>query len=606
MPIPMSSARAGAALLTTALAGAALAQPQGEVGEYSDATISNSVLQPEPITVSDDSELASLIRVPEGFEVSVAARDLGNTRILAVHDSGTVYATRRSESDVIRLIDEDGDGRFEAHETVAARPGLHGIALDGDTAYLVTVTDVYTAPVNEDGSFGTLERIIDDLPEGGQHPNRMVAVGPDGMLYISVGSTCNACDETSPENATLLRAKPDGSSRSIFASGLRNTIGFGWDPSSGRLYGADHGTDWLGDEEQQEEFNLIEQGTKYGWPYVYDFSNFNPQDAPPEGISLEQWAAQSREPELGYTAHAAPMQMVFHSGTSFPEEYRGDAFIAMRGSWNRRPPSGYEVTRLDFQDGEPASWDHFAEGFLIETEAGGYGFLSRLAGIAEDRDGSLLLADDANGIIWRISYSGEAGAGETAETASVPNLVPDPRTDDLAMAKFDAGAGISVSSESFAAGEAIPFSHAAEGHDASPPLSWADAPEEAASFVLIAEDPDAAEPKPFVHWIVYDIPADTTSLAEGRPTAPVLPDPEGAKQGTNSRGQIGYHGPRPPREDGPHSYHFQIFALDVDQLGPEPGATREEVLSAMEGHVIAAGELTGSYERPAPEEAQGN
>src|SRR5690606_41633032 len=104
----------------------------------------------------------------------------------------------------------------------------------------------------------------------------------------------------------------------------------------GRLYGADHGTDWLGDEEQQEELNLVEQGKKYGWPYIYDFSNFNPQDNPPEGMTLEQWAEQSEEPLLGYTAHAAPMQMTFYTGTAFPEEYRGDAFIAMRGSWNRR------------------------------------------------------------------------------------------------------------------------------------------------------------------------------------------------------------------------------------------------------------------------------
>lgn len=593
------------ALALTLVSSQAFSQPQGEVGEFSDVTIEGAILEPEPVTVSDDKELASLISVPAGFEVSVAARDLGNTRMLAVHDGGHVYATRRTEGDVIRLIDEDGDGSFEDFESVAARPGMHGIAFDGDTVFLATVNDVYTAPVNDNGSFGELTRIIDDLPDGGQHPNRTLAMGPDGMLYISAGSTCNACAEPNPENATILRAEPDGTSRTIFASGLRNTIGFDWEPATGRLFGADHGTDWLGDEEQLEEFNLIEQGTQYGWPYVYDFSKFNPQDNPPEGMTLEQWAEQSEEPLLGYTAHAAPMQMTFYEGSAFPEEYRGDAFVAMRGSWNRRPPSGYEVTRIDFRDGEPAAWEHFAEGFLIEYEDGGYGFLARLAGISEDQDGSLLVADDYNGIIYRISYAGEGGADEAAaEATNTPSTVPAPVMDDLAIARSDAEEALEVSSVSFEDEGSIPVAHSADGHNASPPLGWDGAPEEAQSFVLLVEDPDAAEPKPFVHWIVYDIPAGTSSLREGLPTDPVLPEPQGAKQGTNSRGQIGYMGPRPPLEDGPHAYHFQVFALDIPELGLEPGATRDDVLAAIEGHVIALGEHVGTFERPAPETPQ--
>ena len=142
----------------------------------------------------------------------------------------------------------------------------------------------------EDGTFGELERIINDLPDGGQHPNRTLGIGPDDHLYISAGSTCNACAETNPESATLLRASKDGTSRTIFAKGLRNTIGFDWQPESGVLWGMDHGIDWLGDEEQVEELNRLEQGKQYGWPYVYGMGEFNPQDHPPEGITLEQWA----------------------------------------------------------------------------------------------------------------------------------------------------------------------------------------------------------------------------------------------------------------------------------------------------------------------------
>ncbi|SEP80944.1 Raf kinase inhibitor-like protein, YbhB/YbcL family [Devosia sp. YR412] len=601
-------------LLTLAVSSATLlvaipafAQPQGTIGEYSDVTVQGSILEPEPVTISDDAELAAQIKVPEGFMVEVVGRDLGNTRMLATHGEH-VYATRRTEADVIRLNDADGDGKYDADgdgkyedfTIVAARPGMHGLAFHGDTAYLATVNEVYTAPVNEDGSFGELTRIIDDLPDGGQHANRTLAIGPDEMLYITIGSTCNECIETNPESATILRASLDGKSRTIFASGLRNTIGFGWEPESGMLFGADHGTDWLGDEAQQEEFNQIEQGAKYGWPYVFDFGNLNPHMNPPEGIALEQWAAQSKEPAVGYTAHAAPMQMTFYTGTAFPEEYRGDAFIAMRGSWNRRPPSGYEISRVDFVDGKPGTWDHFAEGFLVEGEDTNYGFLARLAGITQTEDGALLLADDFNGIVYRISH--EAGdSADAATVAETPDVTMKPRPSDIAINLVEAEGTVEVSSPSFTTGETIPLKHAAEGDNASPALEWGTPPEGTLSFLVIADDPDAAEPKPFVHWVLYDIPGDATGISEGLSTDAVLQQPEGAKQGSNSKGQTGYMGPRPPLGDPAHHYHFQVFALDLAQLPVDPGATRDEVLAAIEGHVIAKGELVGTYQRPGAE-----
>ncbi|MDF2798141.1 MAG: hypothetical protein K0R85_885 [Devosia sp.] len=597
-----SSSLATSATVLLALASPAAAQPQGTVGQYSDVTIDGSILEPNPLEIADDAELAGKIEVPEGFTVEVVGRDLGNIRMLAVHEDGHVYATRRQESDVIRLIDADGDGKFQDFVKVAGRPGMHGIFIDGNTAYLATANEVFTAPIEDDGSFGELTRIIDDLPDAGQHPNRTLAIGPDGMLYITVGSTCNACDESNPENATILRATPDGKTRTIFASGLRNTIGFGWEPGTGKLYGADHGTDWLGDEEQKEEFNLVEQGKQYGWPYIYDFSNFNPQDNPPEGITLEEWAEASEEPLVGYTAHAAPMQMTFYQGEAFPAEYRGDAFIAMRGSWNRRPPSGYEITRVDFEDGAPKDWTSFATGWLIENDDQSYDFLARLAGLTEDLDGSLLLADDFNGILYRISYEGEDGAGSDAAAAgSTPNLVETPVPSDIATNLVEADGTLAVSSSSFADSGAIPIAHAAEGHNASPALSWDEAPEGTKSFAVIMDDPDADEPKPFVHWVLFDIPADVTTLREGINTDPVLQDPEGAKQGSNSRGQTGYYGPRPPLDDPAHNYHFQVFALDLAELPVELGAKREDVLAAMEGHVLAKGEVVGTYQRPAEE-----
>lgn len=144
--------------------------------------------------------------------------------------------------------------------------------------------------------------------------------------------------------------------------------------------------------------------------------------------------------------------------------------------------------------------------------------------------------------------------------------------------------------------------HSAEGNNASPPLNWSGAPSNTQSYVVIVDDPDVDQPKPFNHWIVYDIPATETGLREGLPPAPVLPEPEGLKQGVNSRGQVGYLGPRPPLGDSAHHYHFQIFALDIAKLPVPTSPKRDEVLAALAGHVLAKGEIVGLFQRPTEEE----
>ncbi|MFC3167463.1 YbhB/YbcL family Raf kinase inhibitor-like protein [Paracoccus fontiphilus] len=572
---------------------ALLAQPEGKVGQYSDVTITGAILEPTPRKAASDDELLAGLTLAEGATATVFARDLVNPRILAVSADGTLYATRRSVGDVIMLRDGDSDGVADAPVTVASRPGMHGIAFDGNRVYLATVNDVYVADVAEDGTFGDLQRIINDLPDGGQHPNRTLAMGPDGKLYISAGSTCNACAETNPESATMLRAEPDGTSRAIFASGLRNTIGFDWEPESGQLWGMDHGIDWLGDEEQIEELNQIQQGKRYGWPFVYGMDEFNPQDNPPPGTTLETWAEMSEEPARGYTPHAAPMQMVFYDGAMFPE-WRGDALVAMRGSWNRRPPSGYELIRIDFQDGKPVGFEPVVTGFLAEG-TDGWTYSGRPVGVAVGKDGAIFLSDDSEGVIYRIA-SHSAPQDRPPAGGPVPNALTPPPPAPLAIEALKAEPGLTVSAP-FQPDGAIDLEHAADGDNASPALSWEGAPEGTQSFVVLSEDPDAKEPKPFVHWLAYDIPAGVTALREGLPTEASLPDPEGVKQGANSMGSTGYTGPKPPVQDGAHHYHFQVFALDVPSLALPPAADRAAVLAAMQGHVLAAGEIVGTFDR---------
>lgn len=609
-----ASAAAVASLLGIA-AGAQTPAPLPPVSEQlkdpkaADVTIMGSIL--EPAQLAPTPERLDRLSLPDGFGISVFAENLVNPRMIAVADDGTLYVSRREVGDLVMLRDTDGDGRADRQQTVASRPNLHGVAVDGNTVYVVTVNDIYRTTRREDGTLEPLGApIVDDLPTAGQHPNRTLAVGPDGMLYVSVGSTCNACNESDPKNATMMQVAPDGSMSSIFASGLRNTIGFGFEPRTGELWGMDHGIDWLGDNEQNEELNHIVKGNKYGWPYVYDDGRFNPQDDPPAGITMEQWAAESAAPVGMYVPHSAPMQMAFYTGDAFPQNYRGDAYVAMRGSWNRRPPSGYEVVRIDFHDGKPVGFHPFITGFLMEDSESpsGWGHLGRLAGLAQGPDGALYLSDDKNGVIYRIAYSGEgAAAGDAAlqptnaEGAQVgvaggdSATPPAPGEAALAMAILPPqGGSIDVTSAAFADGQPIPDAHAAEHENVSPPLDWAEGPEGTQSYVVIAEDPDVPKEPPFVHWLVWDIPAEVTNLREGIPGTPALPLPEGAKQGVNDHGSVGWFGMRPPVGDPPHPYHFQVFALDT-RLDLPPGAGRAELLEAMRVHVLAAGEVTGTY-----------
>lgn len=394
--------------LALAQAGAGSSEPAADEDRGREGVqIVGHVIKPVPLDWSE--ERMSRLALPDGFDIDVFARDLENPRMIRVADDGTVYVTRRENGDVLMLRDSDGDGAADERKVVAEREEMHGIEIDGETVYLMTVNEVFRTERHEDGTFGELETIADDFPEGGQHPNRMVVMGPDGKLYLSVGSTCNACGETDEENATIVSMSPDGSDRAVHASGLRNTIGYGFEPSTGRLYGFDHGIDWLGDNEQHEEFNRIEEGARYGWPYVYAMSRFNPQDTPPD-MSFSEYAEGSEEPIGLHVPHAAPVQMAFYTGDAFPEEYRGDAFVAFRGSWNRQPPSGYEVMRVDFEEGEPVAMEPFLTGFLMEDEASptGWGNMGRLAGLAHGPDGALYLSDDTGGMIYRLHYAGDA------------------------------------------------------------------------------------------------------------------------------------------------------------------------------------------------------
>jgi glucose/arabinose dehydrogenase len=346
------------------------------------------------------------LRRPAGFRVGVFAEGLENPRGLVVAANGDVYVAERDAGRVRLLRDSDGDGRADVSRVVLdGLEGVHDFAIREGRLYIVTVTELSSAAILPDGGLGERTVHIDDIPEGGQHPNRTMLWGPDGYLYLSVGSQTNAIPEVDQELATMLRVDPATWEREIYARGLRNTIGFGWHPVSGGFYGLDHNSDHRGDDWPPEELNRILQGRHYGWPWCGGDRQPDWQvPADPDEQSRSEFCAGTEPPVLTYTAHAAPMQMVFYTGQQFPAEYRGDAFVTMRGSWNRNPPIGYEVVRIRFDaEGRPTAMEPFVSGWLIEDGRAHFG---RLMGLGQAADGSLLVGEDTNGVIYRISYGG--------------------------------------------------------------------------------------------------------------------------------------------------------------------------------------------------------
>jgi len=344
---------------------------------------------------------------PAGYEVSIFAEGMDHARWMAVAPSGEVFLAQPRIDEITLLVDTDGDGK--ADEILPFATGFktpHGLALHDGYLYIADLRGIWRVPFSAGQRRAVLapEAVTPPGAFGGSggHWTRNIAFGPNGKyIYAAIGSASNIGEE-SPPRATVMRFNVDGSGGAIFASGLRNPVGISIHPDTGALYVVVNERDGLGDGLVPDYLTRVRAGEFYGWPHAY----IGPNPMPGFAARRPDLVRKTRVPDVLFASHSAPIGMVFANSKHFPPDWRDDAFVAFRGSWNSAEPTGYKVVRVPFEGGRPTGgYENFITGFWVDTESGWLGgktaqVIGKPAGLALWNDGSLLIADDTANIIW--------------------------------------------------------------------------------------------------------------------------------------------------------------------------------------------------------------
>lgn len=339
---------------------------------------------------------------PAGFHVNIFAEGFKQPRFLSTAPNGDIFVSDTGAGLVIVLRDPQHTGGATQREVFAEKlKEPFGIAFRDDYVYVGNTGEVVRFHYDKLTSkrTGEAEHIL-DLPPGGGHFTRTLAFSKDGQhLYISVGSSGNIDLEKDQRRAAILICDPDGKNARIYASGLRNSVGLAIEPVTGEVWAAVNERDELGDNLPPDYLTSVKDGGFYGWPYSYIGANVDPRVKPQK----PDLVAKAIIPDVLLGAHMAPLQFAFYTGTQFPETYRGGAFLAEHGSWNRASRSGYQVVFVGFKDGKAdAGPVAFLTGFV--PNPAGKDVNGRPVGVTVAPDGALLVSDDGGERIYRISF----------------------------------------------------------------------------------------------------------------------------------------------------------------------------------------------------------
>jgi len=398
--------------------------PDGTAVDFSMAL---QTLSGDEVAPLAETDLKARMQLPDGFDIEVWATGIPNARLMAVTDTGDLLVSSPRQGKVF-LLARGADGAAAGTDVLLEgldRP--HGLALHDGWLYIgegAGVSRIRFA-ASERATSGAAEKIVTGLAEGGNHWSKTVHIGPDNRLYVALGSSCNVCEEVETR-AAMLRYELDGSAGTTYATGLRNAVDFAWRPGTGALYATDNGRDLLGDDYPPCELNEVTEGGFYGWPYV----NGAGRPDPDFGGTAPDKEAAAIAPAHEFPAHTAPLGIAFYDAQAFPQRYRGAAFVALHGSWNRSSKSGYEVVAVHFQADGSTSQEPFLTGFEVDQQVSG-----RPVGVAVGPAGELFISDDFTGSIYRIVY-GELDPSGAALLATTPTSQT-PQTVSLTPAERD-------------------------------------------------------------------------------------------------------------------------------------------------------------------------
>ena len=339
------------------------------------------------------------IKLPPGFSIELVGR-VPNARAMTWGDKGTLFiGSSAGNVYALTFAAPNAGGQATIHTIASGLRDPGGVAFQNGALYVSAVSRVLRLDDIERRLQSPPEPVVvtDKLPSDGHHGRKFIAFGPDGKLYVNVGAPCNVCEPDPERYAHIERMNADGSGREIVARGVRNSVGFDWDPRSKELWFTDNGRDVLGDDVPPDELNHVTAARQhFGYPYCHGGDISDPE------FGKQHPCSEFVPPARKLGPHVASLGMRFYTGMQFPAAFRNQIFIAEHGSWNRSQKIGYRVTlvRLD-ESGKAIAYEPFAEGWLQGDRVWG-----RPADVSVAPDGSLLVSDDLAGAIYRIRYRG--------------------------------------------------------------------------------------------------------------------------------------------------------------------------------------------------------